>query len=909
MRSFPSRSTFVEVVGEPGIGKTRLLAEFGATAAARGHRVVRGGGSEFEQEVPFGCFLGVFEELLTAGGDDPLVAAVVAGQPVSSVAAERHRIYRAVRRLLAAAGGGVLVLDDLHWADRASLELLSHLLRHPPACPLLVVGAYRPRQCPPRLAAAVAETAPGLERVRMEVGPLSEAEVAELLGRREGAALPRRLFLASGGNPFYLEVLRHLPTTWSSGPLPSWDGELPAPVLAALRRELVDLPAEALAVARAAAVVGDPVDPGLLPAVADLTEDAALTGLTTVVERDLVRPDEGRRSFRFRHPLVRGLVYRDSSAGWRLAAHHRARRALAARGGGPLTLAPHVLRSAAVGDLDAVVLLRRAATDVLDTSPATAVEWLRGALALLPLDSVPGWRLEILLMKTRALAMTGDLDKSRAILHDILASAPRRPLGLRAALVAQCALVERILGHYTTASGMLATELAEPALEREPDLSHPLRVELATVAALRGRFEQSQEVVAPLLDHADRAVATAAHAVLAIGGAHTGAMTQARESVERAAAGVDAMSDRELSRVLDAVGQLGWAETLLEQHVTARRHLERGLDLSRRFGQNQVVTYFLLGQCYAAVALGELTTAVELAEDAAESARLIASRPMTAMAYALRAGAELWLAGPESAAPWAERAVAATDRHTWWWDAAGGALTRVRLAQGRFAEARDLLADVLTGAASCMRPSWLALWGDIAMAGGDPAEARRSVSEAVAEATDLGLAGQRGNALISLARIDLVEGRPDRAGEAAREAAHALHGVGQPLTRARALVIAAEAALAVDDVAGAAEHVRQAKAIARERGATGLRPPVLDLERRLGARLPRPPETAAVATLTERERQIARLLAVGLSNKEIADRLVIAPRTVETHVTRVLRKLAIRSRAGVAQLLPDLDHR
>ena len=121
------------------------------------------------------------------------------------MADERYRAHRAVRALLERLGEdtpAVLVLDDLHWGDRASIELVAALMRRGPEAPVLLAFAFRPGQAPERLAAALA--APAVDRV--EVGRLSQEEAAEMLTGLDTGPLAT-VYRHGGGNPFYLEQL------------------------------------------------------------------------------------------------------------------------------------------------------------------------------------------------------------------------------------------------------------------------------------------------------------------------------------------------------------------------------------------------------------------------------------------------------------------------------------------------------------------------------------------------------------------------------------------------------------------------------------------------------------------------------------------------------------------------------
>ena len=170
------------VVGEPGIGKTRLLRELAGLAERRGYLVVSGRAAEFERDLPFGVFVDALDDHLRAldpqklrrlgeelAGELGQVFPALAGLASSTaplIADERYRAHRAVRDLLERLSAGrplVLVLDDLHWADHASLEFLVYLSRVMAPHGLVVVGTSCPNVGP---GVAVGALAPPAERCR-----------------------------------------------------------------------------------------------------------------------------------------------------------------------------------------------------------------------------------------------------------------------------------------------------------------------------------------------------------------------------------------------------------------------------------------------------------------------------------------------------------------------------------------------------------------------------------------------------------------------------------------------------------------------------------------------------------------------------------------------------------------------
>jgi predicted ATPase len=224
------RSAAVELLGPAGIGKTRLLAEFGDRVEADGVLVLGGRGSEQERDLPFWVFVDALDEYVQGleprrlrGLDDEVRAElgqvfpslstfVVGGR--STLQVERYRMHRAVRELLerlAATRPLVLVLDDFHWADYASAELVGALLRRPPAARVLMVLAARPRQLPKPVAAALDRAHREGFLDRIELGPLTRGEALELISQATEAPVAAGLYEESGGNPFYLEQLVRSP--------------------------------------------------------------------------------------------------------------------------------------------------------------------------------------------------------------------------------------------------------------------------------------------------------------------------------------------------------------------------------------------------------------------------------------------------------------------------------------------------------------------------------------------------------------------------------------------------------------------------------------------------------------------------------------------------------------------------
>lgn len=437
----------VEVSGEPGIGKTRMLARIEGSARRRGFPVLAGRTAVPSCDRPAGAALGALGEAI----DDHLrgvaprcladlshehrqrLAALFPSFPTFPAPAPslgdgpepEHSalgVFLSVRALLEAVAGAapiVVTLDDVHWADEDTTAVLALLLARPPEAPVLLAVAHRPRQAPVALRSAFDEAH---ALTRLALGPLSEAHCAALAGLRAGSASGAMLHRESGGNPLYLKTLISMAR-------PRSDrvelGAVPLSVETKFAVELAALSAPARLVASAAAVFAEAVEPSLLAEVAELPQGAVYPAVGEVVRQDLLRPIPGTGCFAFRHAVARAAIYQGTDSGWRLAAHARAARALQLRRAPVAVRVPHLVRLAAPADVEAMAALVDAASAIWERS-ATAAQWLRAALQLLPADADPAARGVLLLELGLALGAeerlgTGGGEGGRQALEQALA--------------------------------------------------------------------------------------------------------------------------------------------------------------------------------------------------------------------------------------------------------------------------------------------------------------------------------------------------------------------------------------------------------------------------------------------------------------------------------------------------------
>jgi predicted ATPase len=298
-------SRFVVVTGEPGIGKTSLLGELLRRAEERGCLVLGGRASEMERELPFGLVVDAFDSYLEAldpqryerlAADElgelasvfPALRSLRATSEEPSTATERFRAHHAVRELierLAVTQPLVLALDDVHWSDGASLELIGHLVRRRPEAAVLVAATFRTGQAGAALSGALEAAILAGEIERVALGPLAPDEAGRLVAMGENGDR-EQLYRERGGNPFYLLQLAR---SAAAGEVPAGDGDardaagVPSAVTAAIGRELAALPAPVRAFAQAASVAGDPFELDLAIATAAVPEPDALAALDELV--------------------------------------------------------------------------------------------------------------------------------------------------------------------------------------------------------------------------------------------------------------------------------------------------------------------------------------------------------------------------------------------------------------------------------------------------------------------------------------------------------------------------------------------------------------------------------------------------------------------------------------------------
>ncbi|MEV6731596.1 AAA family ATPase [Streptomyces sp. NPDC051364] len=905
------------VEGEPGSGRTALVREALAEAAALGSRVRYGAADAFTAELPLRAALDCLHP------EGPGRAAVVAllreareaAQPGGALLAAMDLLVRGVEEWCAPRRPLLLVLDDLHWADPASLLLWQRLARAVDRLPLLLAATRRPLPRRPEVEQLCAElgAAPRGRTLRLE--PLTGAESAELLRGMLGAAPGPRLREAAGqagGNP---RLLRDLTTQWSRfieitgvagddggsdaaeaaavAELTLPEQELPEPP-ASLPRGIGYLSRPAYTTLRHAALLGPAFTPRELALVQARPAREVLAELEEPLLAGLLE-DTGER-LRFRQPALRRALYAELPRAARAALHQDAARALAEAGHDPERTAEQLLAGGAL-DRWAVHWLADSAQSLIAAAPGAAAELLERAVVQADCgdrDALEGSLADAALMLRRPESV-----ELLTALHG-RATDP----GHRAALAFK--LVSALMVQGDMARSLAVTE--DALAEQVPSSTLRLRLEACRVLALADLHcpAQARTLAVPVVAEAarlgDPLCGAEAHHAMAFALFHLG---RGRESLRHVAEGIacarrspEANDMRLLLLANQAEAHLRFDEP---ETVAAALQEARELALSTRSTGRLVVTEARLAEFH--YRLGDWDAA--LTGVARAQGLPVSDGWLPVVVHGLRAlvlghrdereaaQAELALLPPDAFA------VPAARRYS-----GHVLLARALLAEraGRPADAvRELLpalADSPDEAGAYERPWVLSEIVRVALDSGDTATARAAAAACGRAAA--ALPEYPGPALALLRCRGLFAQDPQLLAQALERAERG----GWPLVLGHAWEDLAVARAWHGDLAAARAALTRAVAAYEDLGArwdtARADARLRSLGVRRGSRSARRRPASGWEALTPAELKVAQLVAQGRSNPEIAGALFLSTRTVQTHVSHILAKLQVRSRAAVA---------
>jgi ATP/maltotriose-dependent transcriptional regulator MalT len=909
-----SDGALVLIEGPPGIGKTRLLRE-GALRASESFDVLWARADALEQEVPFGLVRQLFEKRV-AGERGRRRAAILAGaarlaEPVLEPRPQSqpgdgatlwHGLYWLAANLSAQAPLA-LVIDDLHWADIASLEWLGYLARRLEGLPVVVLAAAR-RTEGDRTRLMEALRASGGGGV-LAPRPLSRTAVGrlveELTGAEPDSAFTAACLEASGGNPFLLrELVRAAASEGiaTSAPDASRVAALaPETVTRALLVRLAGLPPAATELAQAVAVLGHDVPPDAAAELAGLSPGAAAAAADALAAAHIFGTD---RELGFIHPLVRTAIEEEMPPSRRRAAHARAASILAEGGGDPERRAVHLLFADPAGSAEVVETLRATARRARERGAArSAVTYLARALEEPPEPAVRPALLEELGVVA---ASAGD---PRAVdwLREAYAAADAAAGRARLALA---------LGRALMVEGRLDDAFAAID-EAEADLG-------ADERWMAARLE-SELIVAARLDHRLRArVPDRLDRLerLSEGDRDARLLLLAHRAYEAALAGEPADGPAEMAHEALAGGQLLAALgpedpsiylalnalSLCERLEEARQAFDAAIAVARERGS---ALGFAIASCFRSQvhyrrgevrgAEADARAAIEVAAAEGWGVGIPAARAF--LVYALVERGDL----DEARQVLDEAELGDEIPDLVMFDPLLDGRGRLRIASGQVAEGvADLLAcgerQERWGGRNPSVIPWRSTAAEAMLRVSRGDEARELADEEVELARRAGTPRALGMAL----RVAGLVRQDQRLLE---EAVATLERGPSPLETARARISLAATLRGAGRPDIARDQLRHALDEADRAGASALAREARDELVAAGAR-PRRARLSGRDALTASELRVASRAAEGRTNREIAQALFVTVKTVETHLGNAYRKLGIASRAELQRAL-DAD--
>jgi DNA-binding CsgD family transcriptional regulator/tetratricopeptide (TPR) repeat protein len=959
-RAEASEGSVALLSGESGVGKSRLVAELSVRARSRAMTVLVGECLELaEGELPYAPLIGALRSLLRERSTEQTEELLLSPHgelerllPELATTTSSHeqarggegaqaRLFEQLLSVISAAARQtplLLVIEDLHWADRSTRDFIAFLLRNARQEPLALMLTYRSdelhRRHPVKPFVSELERTGGI--LRVDLRPFSREElthqVAAIIGTEPDPTLVARLLERSEGNAFFAEELL---AASDSG------GGLPESLRDALLLRVEGLPAVAHSLLEIAAVAGRKVDHELLRKVAVLSEEQLNEGLRIAVDSQILVHDSGSMGYAFRHALLREAVYDHLLPGERRARHIGLAQALTKQpelaGGSAAAAAElahhwyaaHELREALPASIragmeaeatralaEAIVHYDRA-LDIWDAAGADPGE--------LPLT-----RAKVLQRAGEAEHFAGDPSRAANLAEKAIELVDERTDPVAAALA------HERLGRYIWAAGrdQEALSMYRRAVELMPAL--PPSEERAFVLAAEGQVlmlcTRSAEAEARCEEAIVIAVGVGAPAVEVHALNTMIPLLSERDAFEEAIAttskalamGTELGLVEEIGRTYvngsDALDQIG----RIEESITFARE---GIERVRELGADRGFGDFLRGEIAARLLrLARWEEADELLAELLSRAPSGFSEAMCRnhLAQLLAERGEL---GQATVHYERSRKVLLGAADSQWVGILNQAGATIALWEGRPEDAAASVASCLTAVAGAERPFMTARLYELGVracadqieyvpADGDERERQEEIAsgllarlDAVSGANPVRpvVVASRAGAAAELSRISGVDGPALWA--RAREAWDQL---GDAYLAAYACWRGAEATQAAGDRGEAERLAREALAVAIRLGARPLQQHIRAFASRARLELEAAgaPTSGAQALerldLTARELEVMALLAAGRTNREIAAELVISDKTASVHVSHILAKLGVRNRVEAASLAHTL---
>lgn len=970
-RARSGRGQTALVAGEAGIGKSRLVAEARTRARRQGFLVVEGRCFEQDRALPYAPFVDLLQTHLTgcsaeeiggelgAAGETlvrllpeiatsfPVPAAPVPGEPEQ----ERRRLALALTQWitgLAVTQPVLAIVEDIHWCDDASLDVLLHLARRIATHPVLLLVTYRGDEVHPSLGHLLAELDRGRLAAELRLDRLTPADVDAMVratfavGRSIRSDFLDVVATLTDGNPFFVEeVLKSLVAsgdiyfdggTWNRKDLEALT--IPRSVQDAVRRRATEVSDPARRVLALAAVAGRRFDFTLLQDLLDIDEDDLLAHIKELIGAQLVVEESADR-FAFRHALTRQAIYADLLARERKSLHRRIGEAIERLAPAPsdLQVADLALHYAEAGVWGKALEFgwRAGERSTAMHSPRAAVEHLTravGAADALGLPGQPG----LSRARGQAYETLGDFDRARSDYEASLA-ASRTAADRRHEWQALLDLGQL----WASRDYDLAGRLFEDALNLAREMGEPVQLAHSLNRVGNWHFNLGRPVeacrfhdealtifreagnragMAESLDLLALATGTSGNSVAA-SGLYDEVIALFRELGDRRGL-VNALAMSAMPAMVHQTSINVAAETDVD---VALARTEEAVAIAREIGWRGGEAFALLDSFYCFQAVGDFGRALEMARGCLAIAEEIDHRQWEA-AGRLCVGSTAAEIGvfPAALMHLEEGLRVARDVKSYYWNQfITHVLVRIHLAIGDVERAGAEIDEIHSTDAG------MELWFDrfgwmmrvhLALARGEPARALDILDELIATARrptgprpipTLWLL--RGEALTALDRLDeaatvlsdaAVECRDRRARPLLWQILLALGRVEQNRSRR------VEAERAFDEARAVIGEIAATlpDGPIPEYGIESARAHYLATTAALFP-VPRQPTALQAAKqayggLTARERDVAALIARGLSNRAIAEELIVGERTVATHVASILAKLDFASRAQIA---------
>jgi DNA-binding CsgD family transcriptional regulator/tetratricopeptide (TPR) repeat protein len=953
----------VLIEGEPGIGKTALVRTVLDGLPAGFCQLFWGTGDELGQEIPLSPFLDALEvRRPSANARRNTIAGLLRGEVATDRGADVPAML--AEQLIAliidetAARPVILVIDDLQWADPASIKLWGRLGRIARQVPLMLIGLTRPVPQRDDLLALRRGVA-GEDRIQLAA--LADPAVAELVEQLAGGRPDARLLRlaeGAGGNPLYLtELLAALKRSGGIVVTASGTAQLAAetvpgslPAIIADRLDFVS--ASTKSVLQAAALLGVEFAPSDLTAVLGKTLADIRPAINEACATGVLTDNSNGAALAFRHPLIREALYAEMPAAVRGTWHLDAGRALAAVGAAPDRVARQLLRAvegANRGSAGSDPQLGESDVPVIPATVTPPTHWSSARLgdspiqierppidiaAIRPAEPMDEWMLEWLAVSAESL--TG---QAPGVAAELLA---RAVSGIPSGSFRHGWLASRLADAlYRTGEQVEAERVAERTLgyTTDPDLIVDLHWTLAQCRIAAGSEAESFAALERALDapginpkHRARLLVLAARSYLAFGDVETAGM-----KADKALASAEDASDpwatgwafHVLANVAGIRGDLDEALPLRDRALAVAETEPALTDLGLLLQLNKAIALFSLDRCDEALATAErarhladrVGTTIRLAQAHGALGQLLHvmgrwDEALTEIAVVPEnlkppheAGCELSIAAdicfhrnqPDAA----RRYLAEAERHT---QATRQLpipqLVRAQSLEREQAGALDEALVILTAAFKVHADELgeieelLSEAVRLAVKIGDKATAQTITAQAATLAEGSDIPSRQASALY-------CRGMIDRDAFVLLSAAQKYAEAGRPLPRAKALEAAAECLIEADDKVKARQAFEQAVEVYEFLGAEADLNRVNAQFRHHGIRRgPHSKHRRAVSgwdSLTDAELKVAAFVEEGLSNPEIAARLMLSRRTVATHVSHILKKLNVATRTDIAR--------